>query len=82
MILPCTHSFHTECVAIWRGIKQECPLCRYQLGNDDMFTVRSCIAKRLLHGQIELQIVWDNGEKTWEPLTGVAHLDCVVPFLK
>jgi len=29
--LPCSHTFHPQCVDSWLAIKADCPLCRHQI---------------------------------------------------
>ncbi|XP_009761708.1 uncharacterized protein LOC107778694 [Nicotiana tabacum] len=29
--MPCTHNFHSNCVAKWLGINGSCPICRYKM---------------------------------------------------
>jgi hypothetical protein len=31
VITPCGHLFHTQCLAEWMNLRQECPLCRREL---------------------------------------------------
>ncbi len=63
--LPCTHTFHAECIAELRkfGVSQACPMCRAKLPpgpeqlNDEATAMYFSIARRVDRGELSWSLI-------------------------
>ena len=37
--LNCSHNFHNECIEKWKNVKNECPVCRESIDNEEHVVV-------------------------------------------
>lgn len=62
--MPCSHIFHDNCVMPWLELKQNCPICRFELKNDlpSLEDLELSTDEELLEKFSELNIVIEDAQ--------------------